>query len=75
MRTTTDVVAFLNAASANPLPKEEVIARLGEALRRNLSYWTYRQRRGVHTPYLDALESEMEAIASAIYDLQKEAAE
>ena len=56
---TPDGVVFLKAASANPLPKEEVIARLGEALRRNLSSLPYRQRRGVHTPSLAALKLEV----------------
>jgi hypothetical protein len=70
-RETTDVVAVLNAARDNPLPREEVLARLGEALQRHLSYWTYRQRRGVHTPYVDALKSDIEAIANAIHYLQQ----
>lgn len=64
---------FTQAARANPLPREEVIIRLGAALRRNLNYLAYRERRGRQTAYDEVLEQELEAIASAICYLQQEA--
>jgi hypothetical protein len=73
MRETTDVVGeLLRAASANPLPREEVLARLGAALQRNLNYLHRRARRGTRTAYDEALESDLEAIASAMHYLGKE---
>jgi hypothetical protein len=72
---TKDVVLLLNAASASPLPRQEVIARLGAALQRNLGYLAYRKRRGRQTAYDAALEQELEAVASAVHYLQQQECE
>jgi hypothetical protein len=71
MRNTTDGVAFLNAVSASPLPREEVIARLGTAIRRHLNDLAHRERRGWQAAYDEVLEQELEAIASAIHSWQQ----
>jgi hypothetical protein len=63
---------LLNEVRAHPLPREEVIARLGAALQRNLNYLAYRARRRRSTAYDEVLEQELEAIASAIHYLQQE---
>ncbi len=65
-----DSLALLNAASAHPLAIDEVIARLGAALQRRLNYLAYRQRQNRQTAYDEALEGELEALASAIHYLQ-----
>ncbi len=66
-----DALALLNAASSNPLPLDEVVTRLGAAIQRHLNYLAYRQRRNRQTAYDEALEQELEAIASAIHYLQR----
>lgn len=70
MTSEQDALALLNAASTHPLPLDEVIARLGAALQRNLTYLAYRQRRNRRTAYDELLEQELEAIATAIDYLQ-----
>ncbi len=62
---------LLSAANANPLPREEVIARLKVAIRRNLTFTHRRDRRGGQSVYDEVVMQELEAIASAIHYLQQ----
>lgn len=64
-------LVLLNEANAHPLPLDEVLARLGATLQRNLNYLAYRARRNRQTAYDEALEQELEAIACAIHYLQR----
>ena len=66
------MLQLLAAARSSPLSRDEVRERLMLSLRRNLSYLA---RKKHHTPYVEALEGDLETIASAISYLQKEAAE
>jgi hypothetical protein len=66
---------LLQAARANPLSLEEVVVRLGQALRHNLNYLAYRQLRKRQTAYDEVLEQELEAIASALLYLQRPSAQ
>lgn len=66
-----DALGLLHTASAHPLPREEIVTRLGAALQRNLNYLAYRARRHRQTAYDEVLEQEIEAIASALLYLQQ----
>ena len=57
------------ATAANPMPLEDVLAVLAAAQRRNLAYLRKRQRWDSATAYLDALEQEVTATASALHYL------
>ncbi len=63
---------LLAAARANPLPRDEVIVRLGQLLRRDFNYKAYRRRNGMYTAYDELLEQSMEAVASAVFYLQEQ---
>ena len=71
-RLTERVVQMVAAARTSSMSRDEVRERLTLSLRRNLSYLA---RKRLYTPYVEALKGDLEAIASAIYYLQKEAAE
>ncbi len=70
LRQPTDVDMLLNAASANSLPLEEVMVRLGIALRLHLEWLASRERRHIHTPTGEMMAQEIEALANAIFHLQ-----
>ena len=62
-RLTERVLQLLAAARTSPMSRDEVRERLTLSLRRNLSYVA---RKKQHTPYVEALEGDLEAIARAI---------
>jgi hypothetical protein len=59
-------------AAHSPLSREAVIEQLALALRRQLHYLSYRERRGRHTSYDEVAQQDVEALARAIYLLQEE---
>lgn len=62
-RLTERVLQMLAAARTSTMSRDEVKEQLMLSLRRNLSYVA---RKNQHTPYVEALESDLEAIARAI---------
>ena len=57
------MLQLLAAARSSPLSRDEVREHLTLSLRRNLSYLA---RKKQHTPYVEALEGDLGAIARAI---------
>lgn len=62
-RLTERVLQMLAAAHTSSMSRDEVRARLMLSLRRNLSYLVRKNQR---TPYVEALEGDLEAMARAI---------
>lgn len=69
-RLTERVLQMLAAARTSPMSRDEVRERLTLSLRRNLSYVARKTR---YTPYVEALEVDLEAIARAIVLLESSA--
>lgn len=70
--TTEQVWQLIADAAHSPLSREQTIEHLILALRRQLHYLSYRERRGRHTAYDEVAKSDIEALARAIWLLQKE---
>ena len=66
-RLTERVLQMLAAARASSMSREEMRERLTLSLRRNLSYLA---RKRQYTPYIEALEGDLEAMARAIVLLE-----
>ena len=66
--------ALIARARQMPLPHDEVIVRLAQLLQRDFNYQDYRRREGLYTAYDELLEQSMEAVASALFYLQEQAA-
>lgn len=68
---TQEALQLEAAARAAPLPRDEVVVRLGALLRRDFNYKSYRWRNGLYTAYDELLEQSMKAVACAIAYLQE----
>ncbi len=71
--TTEQVWQLIADAAHSPLSREQVIEQLTLALRRQVQYLTYRERRGRQTAYDEIAQQDVEALARAIWLLQAEA--
>jgi hypothetical protein len=68
--TTEQVWQLVADAAHSPLSREQVIEQLLLALRRQIHYLSYRERRGRHTAYDEVAELDVAALARAIHLLQ-----
>jgi RNase P subunit RPR2 len=71
--TTEQVWQLIADAAHSPLSREQVIEQLILALRRQLQYLSYRQRRGRQTAYDEVASQDVEALTRAIWLLQEKA--
>jgi hypothetical protein len=69
--TTEQIWQLIADAAHSPLSREQVIEQLALALRRQVQYLAYRERRGRQTAYDEVAHSDVEALARAIYLLQE----
>lgn len=71
--TTEQVWQLIADAAHSPLSREQVIEQLTLALRRQVQYLAYRERRGRQTAYDEVAQADVEALARAIHLLQEKA--